>query len=145
MTKYVIGCDPDSAGNGIALFVDGKLIELLNLSAVEFYCKYKHLGGESVKFAIENVKGNKGVFRSFGAKNKGDAGAKGKSVGMCMQAQTEIEKTAKLLGFEIIHMPRSSRWKKTGPQEQEFKRCTGWIKRSNEDKRSAAWMGYQIL
>ncbi len=145
MTKYVIGCDPDSAGNGIALFVDGVLVELMNLSAVEFYCRYKKLKGEDVKFAIENVKGNRGVFRAAGAKNNGDAGAKGKGVGMCMQAQTEIEKAAELLGFEIVHRPRSSKWKKAGAPEKEFKRCTGWEKRSNEDKRSAAWIAYQCL
>lgn len=143
--KYVIGCDPDSAGNGIAVYQDGMLVELMNLSAVEFYLKFEHLKGENVKFAIENVKGNKSVFRAKGAKNKGDAGAKGKGVGMCMQAQTEIEKAAELLGFEIIHRPRSSEWKSAERGKLLFERVTGWNKRSNEDTRSASWMGYQIL
>lgn len=143
--KIVIGCDPDSAGNGIAVFKDGVLVDLINLSAVEFYCRFAPLkGGYKVTFAIENVSANGGVFRAAGAKSKSLAGAMGKSVGMCMQAQTEIEKAAKLLGFEIVHRPRSPKWKK-GSQVDEFKRCTGWTKRSNEDTRSAAWMGYQSL
>jgi hypothetical protein len=141
---YVIGCDPDSAGNGIAVYCNGMLQELKNLGAVDFYCRYKRLKGEDVTFVIENVKGNKSVFRAAYAKNKSDAGAKGKSVGMCMQAQAEIERAVNLLGFKIVYRPRSSKWKK-GPQAEEFKRCTGWKGRSNEDTRSAAWMGYQVL
>ena len=54
MTKYVIGCDPDSAGNGIALFVDGKLIEIMNLSAVEFYCRYKKLKKRKINLTHED-------------------------------------------------------------------------------------------
>lgn len=142
--KIVIGCDPDSAGNGIAVFEQGKLEHLGNYSAVEFYLKFINLKGEDVTFSIENVSANGGVFRAAGAKSKSLAGAMGKSVGMCMQAQTEIEKAAKLLGFEIVHRPRSPKWKK-GSQVDEFKRCTGWTKRSNEDTRSAAWQGYSIV
>ena len=145
MSKIVIGCDPDSAGNGIAVFENGKLEHLGNYSAIEFYLKFQGLKGQDVTFAIENVKGNKSVFRAAGAKNKGDAGAKGKGVGMCMQSQTEIEKASKLLGFEIVHRPRSSKWKKNGVESDQFKRNTGWTGRSNEDTRSAAWMGYQVL
>lgn len=142
--KIVIGCDPDSAGNGIAVFEQGRLEYLGNYSAVEFYLKFINLKGEDVTFSIENVSANGGVFRAAGAKSKSLAGAMGKSVGMCMQAQTEIEKAAKLLGFEIVHRPRSPKWKK-GSQVDEFKRCTGWTKRSNKDSRSAAFMGYQSL
>ena len=144
MSKIVIGCDPDSGGNGIALFKGGVLVELINLSSVEFYLKFEKYKGQDVTFSIENVSANGGVFRAAGAKSKSLAGAMGKSVGMCMQSQTEIEKAAELLGFKIVRRPRSPKWKK-GLQVDEFKRCTGWAKRSNEDTRSAAWMGYQVL
>ena len=142
---YVIGCDPDSAGNGIAVYCNGMLQELKNLGAVDFYCRYKRLKGEDVKFAIENVSGSKHVRRRKGAESEKLAAQVGRRVGMCMQAQTEIEKAASMLGFKIIHRPRSSKWKKVGVQSEEFKRCTGWKGQSNEDTRSAAWMGYQVL
>lgn len=142
--KYVIGCDPDSGGNGIAVYYDGVLVELANLSAVEFYCKFENLKGHSVTFAIENVNGTKCVFRAGGAKNKGDAGAKGRGVGKCQQAQTEIEKAAELLGFEVVKLPRSNKWKK-GYEAKEFEAVTNWKGRSNEDTRSAAYMGFRVI
>ena len=143
-SKYVIGCDPDSSGNGIAFFIDGKLMELKNLSTIDFYLDFKFLEGEDVTFSVEDTMKKKATFSKRGAVSDAQKRKVAMDVGRCQQAQVEIVRVAEMLGFKIKLRPISSKWKK-GPQAEEFKRCTGWKGRSNEDTRSAAWMGYQVL
>ncbi len=59
-SKIVIGCDPDSNKSGIALYKDGKLIELSCKSLVDVYTEFNCLSHDydDVELHIENLNGN---------------------------------------------------------------------------------------
>ncbi len=142
MINYVIGCDPDSKANGIALYENGALTELMSLAAIDFYLEFERLRGERVVFCVENTKKNGATFRKNGDNSEAKRRKIARDVGNCQQAQVEIVRAAEKLGFDVVYMPISKRWKEGEIQTSDFKRLTGWTKRSNPDTRSAAWMGY---
>lgn len=146
MKKYDIGIDPDSAGNGAAIFEDGKLILLKNMSAaaLTLFCIPLVENPENrVRFHIEDVKATSAVFKErFKKGEKLESKLmKAQNLGMCKQAQTEVEAIAQLLEIKIFKYGISSRWK-SQQEKALFERATGWKGRSNEDTRSAAFFGF---
>ena len=143
MSKVIIGCDPDSKAHGIAVYIDGKLTHLFNANCIDLM---KFINDELFAYSditahVENVKGSNAVFMPPSrASNKliAEAKARGRTLGMCQQSQTELERVFEHFNIEVVHHKISKRWKK---QKEEFERVTGWKKRSNEDNRSAAYFG----
>lgn len=146
MKKYDIGVDPDSTGNGSALYIDGKLSMLKNLSAAAMTVLCMELAAEEnarVRIHIEDVEANSAVFKQrFKKGEKLESKLmKAQNLGMCKQAQREIVMMAELLGIQVFKYQISSRWKDQN-EKQLFQRATGWKGRSNEDTRSAAYFGF---
>jgi hypothetical protein len=65
-------------------------------------------------------------------------------VGRCQQAQLELMRDLEYYGIVYMLQKPASNWKK-GAQVEQFKKVTGWDKRSNEDTRSAAYMGFLMV
>lgn len=133
--KYIIGCDPDSNKSGIALYENGKLVDLECLPLVKIYQSFEKLKGIDAELHIENIHGQKGVW------HKGGNGA-ARKVGRCEQVQIEIERIAEHFGIKVIRHKVSSAWKSQEGKAQ-FENITGWTASSNEDSRSACWFGHQ--
>mgnify|MGYP003650936794 CR=1 FL=1 len=145
MNKIIIGIDPDTKAHGVAMYLDNKLTVLKCMTLMElhnFLTCDSNFEIDRVVVHMENVKANNAVFMPHGRmdkKREGEAKARGRTLGMCQQSQTEIERMLEWLGIEIIHHSISKRWKK---EKSQFEGCTGWTARSNEDTRSAAYFGF---
>lgn len=62
-------------------------------------------------------------------------------VGKCKQAQIETMRICDELGIRVVTQKPSKRWK-SQQEKKLFERATGWSSRSNEETRSAAFMGF---
>jgi hypothetical protein len=91
---------------------------------------------------IEDVKANNAVFmkpQKMTQKLLGEAKARGRTLGMCQQSQTEVERLIDIWDIKIVKHKISKMWKK---DKAQFEKVTGWTGRSNEDTRSAAYFGF---
>lgn len=134
----VIGVDPDSKAHGLAVYEDGKLVQLRQESLCSMAGGVWFTGWADL-WVIEDVKANKFIY----ARNtkKGAFGLSiAQDVGKVKQAQIELERFLEYYGQKIMLVkPQSGNWAKNKVQ---FERVTGWTKRSNEDTRSAAYFGF---
>lgn len=144
MNKIIIGCDPDSSKSGMAFFINGQLDRLECLSIVGIFIEFesisKQWSDKDIELHIENVKANKAVWHN----KKGSQAAYGmtcQKVGQCKQVQTEIERIAEHFGIKVVHHGVSKMWKDSATGKAVLKDL-GWHGQSNEDSRSAAYMGY---
>lgn len=140
--EYVIGVDPGSTkGHGVAIYINGQLKELHMMRLMELYdfCKLL-IRRNNVVVHIEDVYGKKGNWHGS-TQSKEAYAQSAQNTGLCKWAQVEVERMCAHIGVEIVKHPVSRRWK-TQAQKKEFERATGWIGRSNEDTRSAAWFGF---
>jgi hypothetical protein len=134
----VIGVDPDSKKHGIAIYNDGKLIELNEWGIAELIESAHMLRGE-VLFSIEDVASQSFVY-ARNVNSKAVQSNIAMKVGRCQQAQIEFQRMLDHLGFKyVLHKPQRGNWAK---KKAMFERTTGWTKRSNEDTRSAAYFGF---
>ncbi len=141
MAFFSVGCDPDSKEHGVAIYKNAVLIELLNLSLLDFMDKLIDLKTHGdIHVHIENVNGNKAVWHGED-QNKKAYGMTSQNVAKCKQAQIEVERMLARLEIPFTQHPPSSAWKKED-QKRQFELVTGWKGRSNEDNRSAAYFGY---
>ena len=147
MSKLIIGVDPDSYKNGVALYnKSGELTRLKSLSTLKF-CFFiddllLHEEIEDIQIHIEDLKAiSASSFKHTPKMKQSVKNTISESVGKCKQAQTEIENIAAHFGIEVVKHRVSSKWK-TGYDKTEFNRLTGWLKSGNEDTRSAAYFGY---
>lgn len=146
MNKFTIGVDPDSKAHGVAIYENGKLIELHSLPLIQFYLLAQNLKqfGEVV-VSIEDNNAISAVY-SGRYKSKDSEAVKSKKaqhVGMCKQAQIEVERACEELGIKLVRQRPSRAWKES--RCKQFARVTGWKGRSNPDTRSASFMGFQAL
>ncbi len=146
MTKYVIGCDPDSDKHGIATYEDGKLTRLDSMSLMQLMTYLSNLNescafGEWIEFHMEDVCAQNAAFRKSGVKNAKAGTAINRSIGKCQQAQVEVERMLEHIGIEFTKHKISKAWKNQDGKKQ-FESVTKWKGRSNEDTRSAAYFGY---
>lgn len=149
MSKIIIGIDPDSKAHGIAVYYDGKLEFLVSVSLMDFITLLRsHVIQKSIETGwgieahIENVKGNNSVFmkpQKMTQKLLGEAKARGRTLGMCQQSQSEIERVIAHFMIPMKKHKISKMWKK---DKAQFEKVTGWTGRSNEDTRSAAYFGF---
>lgn len=139
MSHVIVGIDPDSDKHGVAIYQDGKLIDLRSMRLVEFFgldCEF-----EIAEIHIENVCGNNATFSKSFVKNQRAQSTISRSVGMCQQAQIELERVFELLTIKVVRHPTSKNWKESKAGNKRLKQL-GWNGKSNEDTRSAAYFGY---
>lgn len=143
MSKYVIGIDPDSKAHGVAIYKDKVLTELKCMPLTEFVMTLESLltMSTSIEVHIENVCGNNGAFINTKKhiKNKNAATSISRTLGMCQQAQIELERWCEHYSVKVVRHKISRAWKK---EKQTFALMTKWGKPSNEDTRSAAYFGF---
>lgn len=144
MSKLIIGCDPDSDKSGWAVVKNGKLITVTCKSLVEIFeyfngCK----NHEKIELHIENVNGISAAFNARDKKSPLSVKLKmAQHVGMCKQAQIEIERIAEHFGVKVVRHPVSKMWKDSKTGKAALKEAFNYDGQSNEDTRSAAWFAY---
>jgi len=141
MNKLIIGCDPDSDKSGFAIYKNGVLSDLLSMRLLDFIDFLTTHKDKEIVLHIENLCSTSTAFTANKAPTQAAKLKIAQNIGQCKQAQIEIERIAESYNVKIVHHQISSKWKK-GSSKKEFERLTGWIGRSNEDTRSAAYFGY---
>lgn len=137
MSMIILGVDPDSKAHGVAVYADGELVDLRCMTLIELM-NYTDWDGSEVAH-IENVCGMGAVFKQRQTKNSNVNSSMAKRIGMCQQAQIELERLFDYLGVKVVKHKISKMWKK---DKRQFELVTGWKGRSNEDTRSAAYFGW---
>lgn len=133
----IIGIDPDSKAHGVAIYKNGKLVELKTMTLMQLYECVNHSIDEE-EIHIEDVCSNNASFHGKGQSVRVQKDI-GRRIGMVQQAQTELVRMLESLGVPYkLHKP-SKQWKK---DKTHFEQVTGWRGRSNEDTRSAAYFGF---
>ena len=62
------------------------------------------------------------------------------SIGRCQQSQSELMRFLDEYKIKyVLHKPQKNNWAKN---KHQFEKVTGWVGRSNEDTRSAAYFGF---
>ncbi|GHX89528.1 hypothetical protein VCSRO111_0601 [Vibrio cholerae] len=146
MTKFVIGVDPDSKAHGVAVYENGKLIELHSLNTPRLSMLLQNL--KQFGSLIVSIEDNESISAMYTGrfKNKDSEAVKSKKaqhVGMVKQAQREVEYWCEILGIQVVKQKPSKQWKDAN--DKQFKLATKWQGRSNEDSRSAAYMGFLAI
>ena len=144
MSRYIIGIDPDSSKHGVAVYFHGELVRLESMSLMTLLDYIKEtsdlIAPHTFEVHIEDVCAKKAVWHA----KKEILAVKlmsAQRVGMCKQAQREVEFMAEYLGVKVVKHPISSTWKSQAGKKQ-FQAVTGWPKSGNEDTRSAAYFGW---
>lgn len=141
--NYVIGIDPDADKHGVAIYKNGKLIELRMMQTTEiiqYVLPLEPMGGEGVYFSIENVMANQFVYARNVKASKAAQSKVAMHIGRCQQAQVELMRW--LDHYEIpyeLHKPQKGNW---SDKRMIFENATGWTKQSNADTRAAAYFGF---
>ncbi len=147
--KVVIGIDPDAKKHGVAIYIDGKLTDLLMNDLMDLmdtikkhqeWIGFDSSSNSSIAIHMENVCANNAVFR--GGHSVQVQQSLARRLGMCQQSQVEIERLAESMGVPVVKHKISKKWKSPRQGKAEFERLTGWTGRSNEDSRSAAFFGF---
>ncbi|HEC73132.1 MAG TPA: hypothetical protein ENI26_02030 [Methylophaga aminisulfidivorans] len=140
--RIVYGIDPDSDKHGVAIYVEGRLMELKAMSLMEL------IGAASTRkedklFSIEDVMANQFVYTRNQKSSKAQQSKIAMHIGRCQQAQVELMRALDNLGIPYqLHKPQRGNWAKN---KEQFRKVTGWDGRSNEDTRSAAYFGFLSL
>ena len=141
----VIGVDPDSTAHGVAIYRGGKLAELLVMPMMELLEAAREIDSEvtSCFFSIEDVMANQFIYSRNQHSSKAAQSKIAMHIGRCQQSQVELMRGLDYLQIDYeLHKPTKNNWAKNKPM---FEKVTGWTGRSNEDNRSAAYMGYLAL
>ncbi len=135
--RLVVGIDPDLKKSGVAVVSEGKLITLDNLKLldlIEFISEHKHCA----HFVVEDVNHDKATYIRPGT-NKNVMMNISQKVGMVKAIGTLLEEILTDLGAEFTSMkPLRGSVKKAKKDAELFNRITGWVGKSNQDKRDAA-------
>lgn len=145
--RTIIGVDPDSDRHGIAIYENGKLVDLAMWALTDVINNLldKIKSGEPMPyFSVENVLANNFVYTRNARASKAAHAKVALSVGRCQQAQNELMRVLDMFGasYQTINPTRNNTWAKN---KSAFERTTGWTGRSNADNRSAAFFGYLLL
>ena len=143
MNKFntVVGIDPDTERHGVATYVDGKLHSLMKLNTIELIEKFRFYN--DAVFSIENTLVNKFIYNRNKTRNAKVDQKIMLNVGRCQQAQIELMRQLEYYGMPyVLNAPQKGNW---ANNEDQFKKVTGWSKRSNKDTRSAAYFGYLAI
>ena len=142
---FNIGVDPDAANHGIAIYYDGRLIDLKMLPLMQVYQLRldEQFDGQIVRWHIEDVCANNAIFAKHLTPKPAANYAIARKVGKLQQACKDL---TDLLEYFFPHDPQyfypiSRKWKDSNGKK-EFMMATSWKERSNEDTRSAAYFGF---
>ncbi len=143
MTRFNVGIDPDSEKHGVAVYLNGKIAQLYSLQLLDFRTLLINLkeAGE-VSAHIEDTTANNKRFNKKHVDNEKAATAVDRSIGKVQQAQIEVERLLVSLDIKFTKHRISSAWKDAHAGKRLFESVTGWKGRSNEDTRSAAYIGF---
>ena len=145
MSKIILGIDPDSKAHGVAVYYDSVLTELNCLTLfeiAEFLDEVIAFNERDYTVHMEDVCANSNSQFHWNKKDKPAVKAKkSENVGMCKQAQTELERMFSHYNVKVVKHKISKMWKSQESKKQ-FEKVTGWKKQSNEDTRSAAYFGF---
>ena len=142
MSKIIIGIDPDSKAHGVAVYNNGELTILKSMPLMElsFELRSYNMPLGSVEVHIEDVCATSAAFNARDRKTNINVKLKmAQHIGMCKQAQVELERVCEWYKIKVVHHKISKMWKK---DKSQFEKVTGWTGRSNEDTRSAAYFGF---
>ncbi len=144
MGKIIIGVDPDSKAHGVAVYKDGNLKGLYSLSMVALCncIRTEKERNSSIELHIEDVNAVSAAFNARDKRTNIHVKLKmAQHIGMCKQAQIEVERWCEHYDVKVVKHPISKMWKnQTG--KKQFESVTGWTGRSNEDSRSGAYFGF---
>lgn len=140
----IIGIDPDSSANGVAVYRKGALSELVSLNTFQLNTFIACcLSEDDAEVHIENVCGISAAFTARDKKKPLAVKLKmAQHIGMCKQAQIEVERICSAYEVGVVKHKVSSMWKDADSGKKQFEKVTGWNGRSNEDTRSAAYFGW---
>lgn len=139
----VIGIDPDSTAHGVAVYRDGKLASLHNLTLMELQdLVLDMIESGDVAAAIEDVASQEFVYSRNQHQSKAAQSTIAMRTGRCAQAGVEAVRMLEHHGVKVAkYLPQKDNWADT-KLKAKFERYTGWSKSSNKDTRSAAYFGY---
>ena len=140
-TKHVIGIDPDCKKSGLARFENGELIDISNMTLLDFVFYCQGLDNvENLTFVIEDGNLISGLYSRNKFGNKAVQHKISERVGANKQRATDLIDIAKHYGIKTVRQkPRKGNWADKKPM---FEKVTGWNKQSNPETRSAAFFGY---
>lgn len=141
MSKIIIGIDPDSKAHGVSIYNGGRLVDLRCRTLIDIIDLMSSFDLDtSPEVHIEDVNGVSAAFMARDKKANIHIKLKmAQSIGMCKQSQIELERLFESKGIKVVKHKISKMWKK---DKAQFERLTGWMGRSNEDTRSAAYFGF---
>lgn len=136
MTAMIIGIDPDLVKSGVAVTAGGRILTLDAMSffdLIGFIDEHKH----QAVFHVENVEYCKAVYQ----RNVNQAGMRkiAQNVGQVKAIGRLLAQYLEDAGadYKMIR-PLVGPIKKAKKDAEFFNRQTGWVGKSNEDKRDAA-------
>lgn len=141
MNRIVLGVDPDAERHGVAIYIDGRLEKLERWQAIKIM-EYARATPWCL-VSIEDVMANQFVYARNQRSNKTLQSKIAMNIGRCQQAQVELMRLLDHVGSPyVLYKPRAGNWAKN---KALFEKATGWIGRSNEDTRAAAFFGFLAL
>lgn len=143
MNGMVIGVDPDSSAHGVAIYIDGNLIELRKMTLMEMMGYILEMRSvHDIAVCVENVLATNVIYERNEQSNKSKTAHIGNSVGRCQQSCIELLRMFDYceIPYQLVK-PTSGNWAKN---KTMFQRVTGWRGKSNADTRSAAFFGFML-
>lgn len=142
--KAIIAIDPDSNKSGVAKIVKGEVVDVFALTLIQLddYLSI-HDSGKTV-ILIENVERDKCVYRR-GETRPGVLTNIGMKVGMVKMQYRNICALADKYGYKVFPvgpLAKASPYISKAKKDAEFfKRLTGYVGKTNEEKRDAIMIG----
>ena len=141
-SKFTIGIDPDTKKSGVAIYHEGKLLDLKNLDLIQFYkfCENANMIFQFPTFIIEYGNLISGLYSRNRNSNKSIQHKISEHVGGNKQRAKDLIEIAEHFQIKVIRKkPRKGNWSN---KKAMFERVTGWKGKSNPETRSAAFFGY---
>lgn len=135
----VIGIDPDLVKSGIALVLDGRLVNLQSVPFFELLQVIELERDKGAHFVVEDVEANKPTFQRNVkpaqmrkiAQNVGQV----KAVARLIREYLDYIGASYTMVKPLVGMPKVAK-----KDAKVFARLTGWTGRCNEDQRDAAML-----
>lgn len=148
----VIGIDPDCKKSGVAVYEDGELTGLMNLTLADYVEMLPMLEIEGAEIAIEDSSLNTFVYaRNLSGKDSLQVKLKRATLtGRIQQQSIIMGSLAEAYGVKVTrYKPCAGNFEKTGRKAATnrgvLQAATGWSDESNAETRSAAYFGYKHL
>ena len=139
----IIGIDPDTDKSGVAVVVDGKIVDLMTSSLIEFRVLIPEWVRMGAHFALESIEETKPTFNR-GVNTKANTRIS-QNVGAVKQQAKNIRLELEHYGAQYTLIKPLTGTAKTCKKNAEFfNKYTGWHKKSNADQRDAAMLALNL-